>query len=141
MRIHSSAAVIINDRHLPSANELICSEQITSGAKVLEDVLVARFHEGVLVPGNDLPHRLRDVPEEVHLLPVPEDVLQLLLLQGSLNLTPRSLDGIVHQAAHGRGVQLLRHVVQETQLVVVGSVVVQHQQWEPTVLGWNDGGD
>ena len=62
MRIHSIATVFVSDRHLSSAIDLMFSEQVASGAKVLEDVLVARFHEGVLVLRNDFPHRLRDVP-------------------------------------------------------------------------------
>ena len=59
---------------------------------------------------------------------MPQDVLQLLLLEFGLDLTPGCLDWIVQQAAHRRGVHLLNYSIQEAVPAVVCPEIVQDQK-------------
>ena len=72
-----------------------------------------------MIPSHNFIDGLLDVPQEVDLPSMPQDVLQLLLLEFGLDLAPGRLDGIVQQTAHRWGVHLLNHSVQETVSVVV----------------------
>ena len=47
------------------------------------------------MPSHDFLDRLLDVPQEVDLTAMPQDVIQLLLLEFGLDLTPSCLDGVV----------------------------------------------
>ena len=66
------------------------------------------------MPSHDFLDRLLDVPQEVDLTAMPQDVIQLLLLEFGLDLTSGRLDGIVHQAAHRWSVHLLHYSIQDT---------------------------
>ena len=72
---------------------------------------------------------------------MPQNVLQLLLLEFGFDLTPGCFDGIVQQAAHRRGVHLLNYSVQEAVPVVVCPEIVQDQKRQPAIVvgdnGWN----
>ena len=59
---------------------------------------------------------------------MPQDVLQLLLLEFGLDLTPGCLDWIVQQAAHRWGVHLLNYSIQEAVPAVVCPEIVQDQK-------------
>ena len=71
------------------------------------------------MPSHDFLDRLLDVPQEVDLTAMPQDVLQLLLLEFGLDLTPSRLNGVVQHAAHRWGVQLLHDSIQEAVSIVV----------------------
>ena len=68
---------------------------------------------------HDFLDRLLDVPQEVDLTAMPQDVLQLLLLEFGLDLTPSCLDGAVQHATHRWGEHLLDDSIQEAVSIVV----------------------